>query len=215
MPLHNSDSRPVPNPLLALRRLAQTQPELEQCEFCSVLLAPRHRHLLEVASRKLICACDPCALRFEHAVGRWKLIPRDTRFLPDFQMTDAEWEALALPINLAFIFQSTPAGRAVAFYPSPAGATESLLPLGSWAGLAAQNPVLAKLEPDVEALLVNRVGTAREYYAAPIDACFELVGLIRVHWKGFSGGEAVWREIERFFTQLRSGPEVTREVSHA
>ena len=73
-------------------------------------------------------------------------------------MTDAQWEALHLPINLAFFFQSTRAGRVVAVYPSPAGGTESLLTLETWNRLEEENPVLRELEPDVEALLVNRVG---------------------------------------------------------
>ena len=60
-----------------------------------------------------------------------------------------------------------------AMYPSPAGATESLLPLTAWTTLVADNPVLGQLEPDVEALLVNRVGESREYFLAPIDACYE------------------------------------------
>ena len=77
-------------------------------------------------------------------------------------------------------------------YPSPAGATESLLPLKAWNSLVANNLVLARMEPDVEALLANRVETKREYYLAPIDVCFELVGLIRVHWRGLAGGDLVW-----------------------
>ena len=43
-------------------------------------------------------------------------------------------------------------------------------------------------EPDVEALLVNRVGAVREYFIVPIDECYKLVGLIRLHWRGLSGG---------------------------
>ncbi|HWD18273.1 MAG TPA: DUF5947 family protein [Verrucomicrobiae bacterium] len=198
---------PKENPLATLRRLARPPSPLESCEFCNTSLPGAHRHLLELATRKIICACDPCALRFENVIGRWKLIPRDTRLLPSFQITDAQWEALALPINLAFIFQSSAARKVVAMYPSPAGATESLLPIAAWEILAAENPDLALLETDVAALLVNRLGDTREYFMAPIDVCFELVGLIRVHWRGLSGGDKVWREIETFFTKLK--PELT------
>src|SRR5207237_5374445 len=91
------------------------------------------------------------------------------------------------PIGLAFFFSRTPAGKVVALYPSPAGATESLLPLEAWEELSAENPVLRELEPDVEALLVNRVGQAREHYRVPIDECFRLVGLIRTTCRGLSG----------------------------
>ena len=44
--------------------------------------------------------------------------------------------------------------RVAAFYPGPAGATESELALDRWADVVAANPVLETLEPDVEALLV-------------------------------------------------------------
>jgi Family of unknown function (DUF5947) len=188
-----------------LQPVAPPAPELEHCELCSVRLAAVHRHLLELATRRIVCACDPCALRFENVVaGKFKLIPRDARALPDFRMSDAEWEGLSLPINLAFFFYDTPSEKVAAYYPSPAGATESLLPLSAWDALVVANPFLREMQPDVETLLVNRVEGAREYFLAPIDLCFELVGLIRVHWRGFSGGEEVWREINGFFARLKS-----------
>ena len=193
-------------PFATLRRLAHPAPvvRVEKCELCSVVLPPEHRHLLETATRKIICSCDPCALRFENVVeGRFKLIPRDAYALPDFKLEDGEWEALALPINLAFFFHDSRSGKVVAYYPSPAGATESLLTLEAWNALVEANPVLGRMQPDVETLLVNRVGDRHDYYLAPMDVCFELVGLIRVHWKGFTGGEEVWREIDAYFNRLK------------
>ena len=190
-----------------LRRFAGARragaPVREYCELCRAPIPPGHRHLLEMASHQIVCSCDPCALRFDLVLdGRYKLIPRDARALPDFHLDDAEWDDLALPIDLAFIVHSTPAGRVLALYPGPAGATESLLTLSAWDALVADNPVLAQMQPDVEALLVNRVGERRLYYLAPIDACFELVGLMRRHWRGLSGGDEVWREIDAFFACL-------------
>jgi hypothetical protein len=186
----------------------------ERCELCGLALAPEHRHLLEQTTRKILCSCDACGLRFENVIdGRFKLIPRDARALPDFQPTDSQWNALSLPINLAFFFYDSPSKKMTALYPSPAGATESLLPLSAWESLVADNPVLATLGPDVETLLVDRVGNRRFYAIAPIDVCFELVGLIRIHWRGLSGGEEVWREIEKFFVRLedRARPPSPRE----
>jgi hypothetical protein len=63
--------------------------------------------------------------------------------------------------------------------------------------------VLAKLEDDVEALLVNRLSTP-QYFRAPIDRCFRLVGIIRTQWHGLSGGEQVWKEIDAFFGELNA-----------
>ena len=119
-----------------------------------------------------------------------------------------------IPINVAFFFSSEP-GRVTALYPSPAGATESLLTLEAWEELAAENPVLHELEPDVEALLVNRLETTRDYYRAPIDECYRLVGLIRANWRGLSGGQAVWRELAQFFELLKQRSTVRGEQAHA
>ncbi len=113
------------------------------------------------------------------------------------------WEELSIPINLAFFLHSTPAGRVVALYPSPAGATESLVAPEAWEALAEENPVLHDFEPDVECLLVNRVGDSRECYRVGIDECYRLVGLVRTHWRGLSGGATVWDEIGRFFAGLK------------
>jgi hypothetical protein len=160
--------------------------------------------MLEMATRKIVCACDACTMTFVPVVqGRFKVIPRDARSLPNFQISDADWENFALPINLAFFFYDTPNKKMTALYPSPAGATESLLPLTAWETIVRQNPILRDLQPDVEALLVNRANDARDYYLAPIDKCFELVGVIRMNWRGFSGGEEVWRAIEKFFATLK------------
>lgn len=175
----------------------------ERCELCSVRLLPRHRHLLAMESRTVACACDACALRFQNVIGgRFKLIPRDTHALLDFRLTDQQWNSLSLPIDLAFFFRSTPQDKVVALYPSPAGATESMLTLEAWSALEAANPVLKEMMPDVEALLVHRIGEASDYYLAPIDTCYKLVGLIRLHWRGLSGGKKVWNEIAQFFAWL-------------
>ena len=125
----------------------------------------------------------------------------------DFRLTDAQWDSLLIPIGMAFFMKSGVDGRVLAFYPSPAGATESTLPLASWEDIVNDNPVLSGMEADVEALLVSRLDHARQpessrYYLAPIDKCYELVGLIRFHWRGLSGGAEVWKQIHQFFDRL-------------
>jgi hypothetical protein len=199
---------PEGNPALAaltsLRRFARQRPAQERCELCSAPLGPDHPHLLELAARRLACACDACAILFTNrAAPKYRRVPRRARYLPDFRLSDVAWEGLRLPINLAFFLHSTAAGRVVALYPSPAGATESLVTLDAWQALVEDNPVLCEFERDVEALLVNRVGTARDCYRVGIDECYKLVGLIRKSWRGLSGGPAVWGEIAGFFADLR------------
>lgn len=205
----------------ALRQLARKRSAAERCEICSRELAPEHEHLVEPANRKLICACMACAFLFEgHAGLKFKRVPRAVFFLKNFQLTDAQWDALMVPIDMAFFFNSSPNGKIIALYPSPAGPTESLLSLDSWAELIEMNPVLSEMEADVSALLVNRVGHARgaspaEYFLVPIDECYKLVGLIRGHWRGLSGGTEVWREIGAFFATLKRRAGVVEESAHA
>lgn len=205
----------------ALRQFARKRTAAERCEMCSRELAPEHEHLVEPANRKLICACDACAILFEGQAGaKYKRVPHRVLFLRDFQLTDGQWDGLMVPIEMAFFFKSTPHGKVIALYPSPAGPTESLLSLETWGDIEQDNPVLSGMEADVTALLVNRVGHARgaaaaEYYLAPIDECYKLVGLIRTHWRGLSGGTEVWREIGTFFAALKKRAGFGHEDAHA
>ncbi|HUN62358.1 MAG TPA: DUF5947 family protein [Candidatus Sulfotelmatobacter sp.] len=204
-----------------LRQFARRQAIVERCELCHHKLAPEHEHLVEPRARKLICACDACAILFEAQSGaKYKRVPRRVVFLSDFQLTDAQWDALRLPIEMAFFFKSTPHDRVIALYPSPAGPTESLLSLDTWEDIVERNPILKAMDSDVTALLVNRVGYVRGappagYFLVPIDECYKLVGLIRAHWRGFSGGAEVWREIAAFFAALKNKAVVGSEAAHA
>lgn len=214
-------SRQAENAFLTLRQLAQKRAAAEHCEMCNRELHPEHAHLVEPLGRKLVCACDACAILFESKSGsKYKRIPRQVLFLRDFRLTDAQWEALSLPIEMAFFFRSTPLNRVVALFPSPAGATESQLSLDTWTDLQSVNPIVREMQPDVTALLANRVGLIRgtspaEYFLVPIDECYKLVGLIRTYWRGFSGGAEVWREISEFFSTLRAKADSSYEVRHA
>jgi hypothetical protein len=186
--------------------VVEEQATQELCEMCGEPIPPEHRHLLEVATREIMCVCRPCSILFDREAaseGRFRLIPDRHLFLEDFEMGDARWDSLRIPVDMAFFFHSTPAERVVAFYPSPMGPTESLLKLGTWEELEENNPVLKGMERDVEALLVNRVRGAREHFLVPMDECYSLVGLIRMHWRGLSGGREVWEEIDRFFENLK------------
>jgi Family of unknown function (DUF5947) len=175
----------------------------ERCDLCGAPVPERHQHLFELASRRLECACDACAILFSGDHQKYRRVPRRVRFLPEFQMTDAEWDGLRIPIGIAFLFHNSASDRVLALYPSPAGGVESQLTLETWEEITRQNPDLLTMESDVEGLLVYRVGTAREHYIVPIDECFKLIGIIRINWKGLSGGLVVWREIGKFLETLK------------
>lgn len=201
----------------ALRRISRPEPVPEHCELCHTALAGEHPHLLQRSNRRIVCACQACAILFSHRDPNrpFLRIPRDACRLSGFVITAADWAAMRLPIDLAFFVANSEERRVTAYYPSPAGCTESLLDLETWNEIARNNPVLDRLQPDVEALLVNRTRGRADYFIAPIDQCYKLTGLIRREWRGFSGGHEVWQEIERFFEQLAAGAEHEHEVSHA
>lgn len=205
-----------------LRQFARRERPLERCELCSVGIRPDHPHLIELARRKLLCTCEACAILFGGQGVKFKRVPRRVLSIPGFSLSDAEWNGLMVPINMAFFFRSSLENRVIALYPSPAGATESLLALESWDDILLRNPVLNEMESDVEGLLVNRLGYSRgysaaEYYLLPIDECYKLVGLIRMHWKGLSGGTEVWQELGGYFASLKARsldvPLEVKEVS--
>jgi hypothetical protein len=190
--------------LATLRKFFRPRASHERCELCSAEIGDNHSHLFELANRSLRCACEPCAILFSSpAAAKYRRVPRTRQFLPDFHLPDLQWLALDLPINLAFFVSSSAAGRTLALYPSPAGATEAVVPQGAWEAVVADNPGLRELEPDVEALLVNRLGDAAEHYRVGIDVCYTLVGVVRTHWRGMSGGPAVWEQIKNFFASLK------------
>jgi hypothetical protein len=195
-----------------LRRLAQRAHEdrgapeqQEQCDLCGAPLPGSHRHLLDVQSRELLCACRACSLLFDRSAagaGHYRLIPERRIRLDRFELADPTWESFRIPVDLAFFFHSSAAGRVTAFYPSPMGPTESRLELSTWEELEQSNPILRGMEEDIEALLVDRSRGVRRQWLVPIDDCYRLVAVIRTRWRGFTGGKDVWLEIDRFFAGL-------------
>ncbi len=167
-----------------LRQYVRQKPPRERCDLCAAPVGAAHQHLLDPASRALICACDACAILFSTADAKYRRVPRRIRLIRGFAASDQLWEDLAIPINMAYFYRDSVAGRSKASYPSPAGATESLLALDAWQDLVNANPILKPLQPDVEALLVNRLGAPSgsatpEHFLIPIDECYRLVGIIR------------------------------------
>jgi hypothetical protein len=176
----------------------------ERCDMCTKEIGDMHSHVVDLDGRKLMCSCRPCYLLF--TVGgaggvRFRAVPERYRALAGFALAPGQWEELQIPVSVAFFFKNSVEDRVVAFYPSPAGPTESLLPLDAWDRLAAANPELADIESDVEALLVRAPG---EGYLVPIDACYELVGQMRRLWQGFDGGSEARNEMDAFFDRIKN-----------
>jgi hypothetical protein len=178
-----------------------------RCELCAGPLEETHGHVVDTADRRLLCACYACSLLFAApgaARGRFKIVPKRYAQIPAPLFSDAQWDALGIPIGLAFFFESGKTNRVIAFYPGPGGATESLLPLEAWDALREREPLIASLQPDVEAALVYRSrndGRAQSY-VVPIDVCYELVGIVRTKWSGIHGGDEVHRAIDEFFARI-------------
>ena len=190
-----------------LRGLAKPKPPQaaspdERCDLCTTTVPPDHRHMLNLYERQIVCVCESCwALRSGDA--EFRPTGNRTLWLEGFRLPEELWAQFRIPIGLAFFMHSSVTNCIVALYPSPAGATESELHFETWDRLAGMNPVLQELEPDAEALIVNRMSEPPAYAIAPIDRCYMLVGLVKASWEGISGGGGVERAIEAYFDDLR------------
>jgi Family of unknown function (DUF5947) len=179
----------------------------EKCEFCATVIPAEHGHVADLEQSSLMCACRPCYLLFMHgqaARGRYRSVPDRYAVDPDRPMTAAEWDMLDIPVGLAFFLCSSAAGEVTGFYPSPAGATQCRLDLAAWDRLAADHPLLEALAPDVEAALICRTDNSVEHFLVPVDVCYELAGRMRLHWRGFDGGEQARQSIAEFLEKVRS-----------
>ena len=187
---------------LQMRELPEPPQTLEaDCDLCGTSMPEDHRHLLQLDERSIVCVCESCwALRS----GDPDFVPTGSRvvWLEELNLPDDLWARFQIPIGLAFFLRTR--GGVVAFYPSPAGATESELDLGVWGELCAKNPVLGELEPEAEALIIDRIADQPRAAIVPTDEAYRLVGLVKANWQGISGGPDVERAIDGFFAELRA-----------
>jgi hypothetical protein len=208
--LNTADLLPgAPAAVLDKIRANQAVKPDEACEMCTAEILPVHSHVADLDKSSLLCVCRPCYLLFEHTAaggGRYRRVP--DRYLHDLSrpMTAAEWDELEIPVGLAFFLYSSRAGQVAGFYPSPAGSTECRLDLSAWERIAQAHPLLAAIEPDVEAALITRMDhtSVVEHFIVPIDACYELAGRMRMLWKGFDGGTEARQSIAEFLGDIRS-----------
>ncbi|WP_322860001.1 DUF5947 family protein [Mycobacterium europaeum] len=181
------------------------EPAGERCEMCAEPVADEHQHVVDVADRQLMCVCRACYLLFtdSRAELRYRAVPDRYLSFPGFALDRRAWEALQIPVGVAFFFTNSALGRTVAFYPGPAGACESELALDVWDALSGADARVGLLADDVEALLVRVPESGPpQSYLVPIDACYEFVGRLRLLWRGFDGGQQAREFIDGFFAHL-------------
>ena len=179
----------------------------ERCEICSTpLLGNEHPHVLEFATRALLCSCDPCARLFVDARAsshRFRTVP--DRVVADTiaNVDEARWRTVGIPVGLAFLVRNSTSPGARCIYPSPAGPVESEIDPEAWDRLVEVVGMASEAEPDVEALLFRRRRDGRlDCVVAPVDACFAIVGAVRANWRGFDGGDDARRVIEHHLEKL-------------
>lgn len=194
-----------------------TRPAGERCEMCAEPIADEHQHVVNVQGRQLMCTCRACYLLFSdgHAQLRYRSVPDRYLTFPGFALDRRGWESLQIPVGLAFFFRNSALGQTVAFYPGPAGATESELDMDAWNTISGADERLDLLADDVEALLVrvpdddpDSSSAPAECYLVPIDACYEFVGRLRMLWRGFDGGQEVRGFIDEFFDRINARSKV-------
>ncbi|WP_104140339.1 DUF5947 family protein [Arthrobacter sp. ZGTC131] len=208
-------------PVALLRRIATSRPAPvagERCEMCGEPIADQHQHVVDLESHAMMCTCRPCYLLFTDSAAhlRYRAVPDRYLSFPDFELGPGQWDELEIPVGLAFFFRSSKLDRTVAFYPGPAGATESELPLEAWGAVLARNPALGMAVPDTEALLIRGPGPDRaqaDCHLVPVDACYELVGQLRRLWRGFDGGQEAREQLAAFFDRVRSRSKPVREAN--
>jgi hypothetical protein len=216
---HAGRTAPASSSLAVLQRILRSRPPPapgKRCEMCASPIPGDHGHVVDVERRALLCACQGCRLLFEHdGAGAGRYLAVGDRYLSfdDLALDDGVWESLQIPVSIAFFFHNSRLGGPVALYPSPGGATESELPLHDWRDLVAGDRRLATLRDDVEALLVRRDRDGFTCYLVPITACYELVGTLRQHWRGFDGGQQAREAIATFFDSLARRSRPAEEVT--
>jgi hypothetical protein len=228
------EEAPVARPAGAARPAPDEGRGREICEFCAAAIPADHGHVADLDASTLVCACRACYLLFTHSGAgqgrpagpgagagpqrragraRYRSVPDRYRSDPGHPLTVAEWNALEIPVGLAFFLRSSASGDTTAFYPSPAGATECRLDLEAWGRIAADHPLMAAAAPDVEAILISRGPLDQdgvEEFLVPIDACYELAGRMRLLWRGFDGGTEARQSIAEFLDRVR---ERSRDLS--
>ena len=117
---------PGTGPLGVLRRVRARQAEAgralahaageKPCELCAEPVEADHGHLVDLEGRGLFCACRACHLLFSSpgAGGhRYRSVPDRYVTVPTEGLSPAPWEALRVPVSVAYFFLNSTLQRLV------------------------------------------------------------------------------------------------------
>ena len=140
---------------------------------CSAPIAPEHRHLLDLDQRELMCACRACSLLFDRgAAGAATTGSCPTGGCGSTASSSTTLAGRSCGSRSTWPSSSAARKRAGAWSRSTRArwARRSRC-CGSRPGRSSRptTPCSPTLEPDVEALLVNRARGARRHWLVPID----------------------------------------------
>ena len=163
--------------------------------MCGEPIAEPHQHVVNLDSRGADVHLPGCYLLFTAerrrscATARCRSATCPSRTSGSVRRSGTRWRSRSAWRSSS----ATPSlDRTVAFYPGPAGATESELPLDAWDDGPGRNPGLATLRSDVEALLVRAPGAERAVAECLPRADRRLLRAGRAAaavWRGFDGGQ--------------------------
>ena len=110
------------------------QPDGERCEMCAEPIADEHQHVVNVEGRQLMCMCRGCYLLFTdtNAALRYRAVPDRYLSFPEFALGRREWEALQIPVGLAFFFRNSVAGPDGRVLSGPGGRHRVRTGLTAW-----------------------------------------------------------------------------------
>jgi len=133
---------------------------------------------------------------------QWQGVPDRRRALPPLERGGlSTWAAIGVPVQIAFVVMDDD-GVPTVRYPGPTGVTHADLGDLAWRDLLLETPELAKLEPEVEALLIRDRSDECTRHIVPIDDCFRLIALMQTSWVGITGGPDMWATVDRWFAEL-------------
>lgn len=157
-------------------------PVVDQCELCAAPLRDSHDHLLDPQARKALCTCPACAMLFSdvsEAAQRYVRLQTHVAPLPDAALSEADLEALGVPVRLVVLCPSALHDALFMLYPSAAGVVEGHAPFAAWCALITRHIALEPVQVDRDAVVVDLRAGKRIVLHVSLDVAYELLGSLQ------------------------------------